>query len=261
MRFRKGNGVADAQLSLPLAWLSEEALLAALRTRGAGSLERVRFRPNRTRLVSLSADGRSLNVQTAFREAPSEVLDAIAVFASSRRADARYREAIRRLRAWWDLRAVDDETVRGAGGPRAACCGTAEQQAFLRSAYERLNRHCFGGGLPDDVPLRLSARMSRRFGHVYYGRAGDGTRRVEEIALNVDLMISGNEAHFLDTLLHEMAHAEAWLLHGHRDHGRIWRRIASRVGCQPRACSAVRIRRRRRRTPAVTTVPTLRLPA
>ena len=260
-RHGRGNGSADGQLSLPLAWLTEADFLAILRARGATSLDRVRFRPNRTRLVSLSADGRSLSVQTAFREAPGDVLDAIAVFASSRRADRAYREAIRRLRTWWDRRSLDDPAEPDRSRARAPCCGTPEQQAFLRSAYERLNRHCFDGTLPEDVPLRLSARMSRRFGHVYYGRSRDGARLIEEIALNIDLMIPGNEKHFLDTLLHEMAHAEAWLVHAHRDHGALWRRIATRVGCQPRACSTVRIRRRRRRAPAVTTIPRLRLPA
>lgn len=260
MRFRTRHGQgADEQLSLPLNWLSEQDFLKAMRARGAHALERVRFRPNRTRLVSLSSDGRSLNVQSSFRAAPGDVLDAIAAFASARRADRRYREAIRRLRMWWDGQAAEHAIVPGTA--RAPCCGTAEQQAFLRSAYERLNRHAFGGRLPDDVPMRLSARMSRRFGHVYYGHAEDRSRVVEEIALNVDLMIPGNEKHFLDTLLHEMAHAEAWIEHAHRDHGATWRRIAVRVGCQPRACTAVRIRRRRRRAPAVTTVPKIRLPA
>lgn len=258
-RKEAGRADSDAQLSLPLTWMSEAEFLAALRMRGATALECVRFRPNRTRLVSLSADQRSLNVQTAFREAPSDVLDAIATFASAQRRNRRYRDAIRRLREWWDVRVLDDDMLR-ADGVRAPCCGTPRQREFLRTAFERLNRLRFAGALPADVPLRLSARMSRRFGHVYYGRTAAGTPLIDEIALNIDLMISGNEKHFLDTLLHEMAHAEAWLLHEHRGHGTIWRRIAGRVGCQPRACSAVRIRRRRRGEQPVTTIPRLRLP-
>ncbi|MGH7504539.1 MAG: SprT-like domain-containing protein, partial [Longimicrobiales bacterium] len=62
----------------------------------------------------------------------------------------------------------------------------------------------------------------------------------------------------VDTLLHEMAHAEAWLLHAHREHGRPWRTVARRVGCEARACSTVRIRRRRRRERPAETVPNVR---
>src|SRR5690606_17531903 len=80
-------------------------------------------------------------------------------------------------------------------------------------------------------------------------------RAVLEIALNVDLMLRANDRHRLDTLLHEMAHAEAYLLHGERGHGAHWRRIARRVSCEPRACSDVRIARRRRRADPVTRVP------
>jgi hypothetical protein len=252
---RNGHRHPD-QLSLALSWLSEEDFLAALKRRGATSLERVRFKPNRTRLVSLSADRKSLNVQASFRAAPGDVIDAIAVFATAPRVNAAYRAAIRRLRVWWETQTEGfDAQVAANGGRRAACCGTAEQRAFLASAYERLNRLRFGERLPGDIPIRLSSRMSRRFGHVHYGRMPDGRRFVEEIALNVDLMIRGNEKHFLDTLLHEMAHVEAWVLHGHRDHGPLWRCIAERVGCEPNACSAVRIRRRHRRAPQVTSVP------
>lgn len=262
-----GNGHSrqrggDDQLSLPLSWLAEEDFLAALRRRGAVSLERVRFKPNRSRLVSLSADRRSLNVQTSFRAAPGEVLDAIAVFASAPRSNAAYRAAIRRLRAWWETQTSElDEQVAMNGGRRSApCCATEAQRGFLVGLYQRLNRQRFGSRLPEDIPIRLSQRMSRRFGHVHYGRINGTRRTIEEIALNVDLMIPGNEKHLLDTMLHEMAHVEAWVLHGQRDHGAIWRAIAKRVGCEPAACSTVRIRRRRRRTPLVTSVPHLRLP-
>src|SRR5690606_33180444 len=91
-------------------------------------------------------------------------------------------------------------------------------------------------------------------GQIRYDDAG-AERAVLEIALNVDLMLRANDEHRLDTLLHEMAHAEAYLLYGERGHGPRWRRIARRVGCEPRACSAVRIARRRRRDDPVTRVP------
>jgi predicted SprT family Zn-dependent metalloprotease len=75
-------------------------------------------------------------------------------------------------------------------------------------------------------------------------------------ALNVDLMLETKEQALVDTLLNDMAHAEAWLMHGHRGHGGVWRAIARRVGCEARACSDMRIRRRRRNTD-LTRVPLL----
>src|SRR5690606_7279653 len=116
------------------------------------------------------------------------------------------------------------------------------------------NQACFGGRLPPDIRIRLSNRMRRRLGQIRYDDAGP-ERAVLEIALNVDLMLHANDEHRLETMLHEMAHAEAYLLYGERGHGPRWRRIARRVGCEPRACSDVRIARRRRRTDPVTRVP------
>ncbi|NIP78304.1 MAG: hypothetical protein GWM90_03535, partial [Gemmatimonadetes bacterium] len=80
------------------------------------------------------------------------------------------------------------------------------------------------------MPLRVSRRMTRSLGTIRYGRgtdAGEGAagrvgagRTVAEIAISAQLLEPGNRAVLEDTLLHEMAHAEAWLLHGHRGHGR-----------------------------------------
>jgi len=107
----------------------------------------------------------------------------------------------------------------------------------------------------------------RRLGHVQYGgpprrrpgaEGGTDVRSVTEIALNVHLLLPGNGRALRDTLLHEMAHAEAWLRHGHRGHGRIWQRLAARVGCEPLACSEMRVRRRRRGTPPTEAVPVVR---
>jgi hypothetical protein len=160
------------------------------------------------------------------------------------------------MRSWWEGQIAPEHAPNGAGGRAFPCSGTEAQRAFLADLYTRLNGAFFDGSLPD-VRVRLSDRMVRRFGHVFYGATRSGERYVEEIALNIDLMVSGNGAHLLDTLLHEMAHVEAWLVHGHRDHGRDWRQIARRVGCEARACSYVRIRRRRRRGPPVTRVPAI----
>lgn len=240
----------DEQLSLPLAHLDEAGMLGALRVRGATSLERVRFKRNRSRMISLSLDHRSLNLQECFRAAPGPVLDAIAMFVCARSHNAEFRRAVARMRRWWDGQEGEDGAPEARPSPSSA---TPEQAAYLVLLYRRLNVVHFGGVLPPDVPLRVSDRMSRRFGHIHYTRR-DGRRGVGEIALNIDLFLRGNERHLEETLLHEMAHAEAWIVHGHRGHGGIWRTIARRVGCEDRACSRVRIRQRTRGA-RVTDVP------
>ena len=59
----------------------------------------------------------------------------------------------------------------------------------------------------------------------------------------------------LDTLIHEMAHIEAWLLHNDGGHGDDWKRIARRVGCVDLACAGRGPRRRGRGQPPTDRVP------
>jgi hypothetical protein len=250
----------------PAAPLTADQLLRELRARGAVSLRRIAFRDNRHRLLSVSRDGATLNAHAAFRLATPELIDQLGLFLTAGRRSNAYADAVRALRDWEGARegvrvaAERDEDERPPR--RAPCEGTPEQQAFLSSLYARLNRAMFDGLLPDDLPLRLSHRMRRKFGVVRYARAvADGQRRVIEIALNIDLFLEGNERELVDTLLHEMAHAEAWLLHAHAGHGRTWRTIAHRVRCEARSCTHRRIRRRARRRDRVTRVPGLREPA
>lgn len=242
--------------------LTPHDFLAELRARGADGVRRVVFRRTRSTIFSLTRYGRVLNLNAAFAAAPPELLDAFAVVArtGARRTRA-YDRAVHTIRNWPPLAAALEEARarhQANGGGRATrsapCCGTPEQRAYLRDLYARLNQACFGGRLPPDIPLRLSNRMRRRLGQIRYDDAG-AERTVLEIALNVDLMLRANDAHRLETLLHEMAHAEAYLLYGERGHGARWRQIARRVGCEPRAFSDVRIARRRRRADPVTRVP------
>jgi hypothetical protein len=234
----------DGQLSLELAWLSEDDMLRELRFRDVTHVTRLRFRANRSRLISLSADRASLNLHECFRSAPADVIDAVATFARSLRDSPSYRRAIERMRKWHEAQIEGTERDVEVVGP---CCATDAQRRFLASLYRQLNHLHFAGALPGVLPVRLSDRMSRRLGHVGY-MTNLGERAVLEIALNVDLMLEGNERALVDTLLHEMAHAEAWLKHAHRGHGGVWRGIAQRVGCEARACSDMHIRRRRRNT-------------
>jgi hypothetical protein len=246
---------SDQQLSLSVVWLTEEEILGALRARGLDFLSEIRFRPNRSRLISLSADRRRLNLHECFRAAPGRVIDAVAAFATAPARSRAFRQAVERMREWHEGQVAE----YGLGEPIASC-GTADQLSYLVSAYQQLNASHFRGALPRDLPIRLSDRMSRRFGHVSYARAVHGDRKVAELALNIDLLLPGNEKALVDTLLHEMAHVEAWLVHGHREHGRIWRDVARRVGCEAKACTHMRLKRRKAGG-AVTHVPALRLPA
>jgi hypothetical protein len=242
------------QLALPLAWLTEAEFIDAMRLRGVRGLCRVRYRPNRSRLISLSQDSSALNLHECFRGATDPVLDAIAMFLRSGAGDEQQREAVRVMRAWSEGQSPNDYLESGPreGSPSA---GTREQMAFLTASYRHLNRERFDGRLPENVRMRLSQRMVRRFGHVEYRRRNDA-RAIAEIALNIDLLLEGNERPLLDTMLHEMAHIEAWVVRGHRGHGLPWQRVAERVGCEVNSHSHVRIRRRRNGT-EVTRVPDL----
>jgi hypothetical protein len=102
--------------------------------------------------------------------------------------------------------------------------------------------------LGNDTPARPAVRATP-----------DAAMHATQLALNIDLLLPGNEKALLDTMLHEMAHVEAWLVHGHREHGRIWRDVARRVGCEAKACTHMRMRRRKGGD-AVTHVPKLKLP-
>jgi predicted SprT family Zn-dependent metalloprotease len=99
--------------------------------------------------------------------------------------------------------------------------------------------------------------MRSALGYMVPGEERGGERWVQEIALNVDLMLEGNGAERVDTLLHEMAHAADYLLSGHRGHGASWRAWARRAGCRPGRLYDRPVQTRRRRTAAVTRVPPL----
>lgn len=221
-----------------------DRLLAGLRARGAG-IRRVRYRDNRTVLLSVSRDGRTLNCHTAFQAAPARIMDAIALFLRSRRGSPDYRRALDRIRGWDGARkGLERARRRGIRrSDRILAAPPTPEAAAVGRIYRRFNRSRFGGRLPD-VPIRISRRMTRSLGTISYGGRGE-ERRVSEIAISADLLKPRNLAVLEDTLLHEMAHAEAWIRHGHRGHGAIWRTIAERVGCTPRALIHARVRGRR----------------
>lgn len=246
----------------PIRVLTAEAFVAQLATRRIRFVERVRFKNNRNRIITLGRDGSTLHIHACFQESPDPVLDAVATFLKAGRRSQAYREAIEALREYWlqkgraggwAAEADDAEVI--ASTRKLPSCGTAQQAAFLRELYDRLNVIHFGATLPAYVQLRISDRMESRFGHMRYHTLRSGERVALEIAVNHNLFLKGNEQNLVDTMLHEMTHIEAWLEHGHRAHGPVWRRIAKRVGCEPRACSGRLIRRRRSGGPPITRVP------
>lgn len=239
-----------------------ETFKAALKRRGAAALERVTFRRNRSTVWSLTQRGTALNLHEAYRNAPSHILDAFAVIVRSGGVGTKpSRHAGTVVLDWPELvRALEE--VRSADHRRRrrrpqSCCGTEEQRAYLRALYRYFNRTRFDDMLPDDIPLRLSNRMRSSLGHMMPGRHRNGHRYVVEIALNVDLLLAGNGAERVDTLLHEMAHAADYLTSGECGHGRSWRAWARYVGCRPTTLYDRPVRRRRSRKTAVTRVPPL----
>ncbi len=219
---------------------SRDPVLRALKARGS-KIEEVRYRENRAVLLSISRDGRTLNTHACFREAPPNVVRAITTFVSAPRRSVEYRAALDLIRNWEG--AKRGLRVARRTRPRRRPSRDAECTAPVRALFDRFNRTRFDGSLPV-IPIRLSGRMTRTLGTISYDSVG-GRRRVREIALSADLLIPHNRAALEDTMLHEMAHAEAWLRHGHRGHGPAWRSVAERVGCTPRALTRTRIRRRR----------------
>lgn len=242
--------------------LSSDDLRRALARRGCRSVTCIRFKKNRGRIISLSKDGRTLHIHACFQEANEEAMNAVVTFLKAGRRSYAYREAIRSMRDFFDANAAKYVSITGEEEDhrvardvqRLPCVGTSAQRAFLREAYGRFNAGHFENRLPANVRMRLSNRMKSRLGHVRYHTTAAGERVVLELALNIHLLLPGNEAVLLDTVLHEMTHIEAWLVHGERGHGRQWKQIANRVGCEATACSTQPIRRRRKQVP-ITEVP------
>lgn len=240
---------------------SEAEILALLRKRGARRLKEIRFRANKSTIWSLTQGGNVLNLHVGYRKAPRHVLEAFAVIASSARSSsAHYRQATATVRNWPGLESAMEEIAIQAGDRRllrlepGPCVATDPQLRFLRRLYRHLNRQRFSGLLPDDLPVRLSARMVSRLGQMVPALRF-GRRVVVELALNVDLMLPGNDREMVETLAHEMAHAADYLVSGRNGHGPSWRRWAHLAGCDPVACTDRPIRHRRSLRERVDRVP------
>ena len=252
-----------------MARLTEAEVVTALRERGVPGIRRVAFRSNRSTILSLSPGGGRLSLHEAFAHATPKILDALAVYLTEgQRRTVGFRQASRTIRGWRRLdRAMKAERRRAgvrsrprrrgrvekpAPGPDSA---TLAQRRYLEALYRHYNRTLFGNRLPDDVCVRLSSRMKSRLGQVKLWRDRWGRRSVIELALNADLMLPENDDNRIDTLLHEMAHIDAWLYHGDGGHGEAWKECARRVGCIDLACAGRGPRRRGRGQPPTDRVP------
>lgn len=267
----RGDARGDTSDEENMRARSSEETLRELRSRGAKRLKRVNFRANRSTIWSLTQDATVLNLHVAYRRAPSSILDAFATIVRGRGwRTAAVREASAKVRDWPGLTPVLD-AVRTSHAQRQKralsrcdgddevthCCATPEQRAYLKALYRYLNKTRFDGLLPDDIPVRLSSRMSVSLGHMIPGRDRRRGRFVVELALNVDLMLEGNGAERMDTLIHEMAHVADWLLDGKYGHGETWRKWARHAGCRAESRYDRPVVRRRRRRQPVTRVPPL----
>ena len=246
--------------------LTANDFLREVHRRGATRISRVTFRRNRSTVWSLTQNGTVLNVHSAYRSASPDLLDAFATLAREGGIESREsRRAARAISAWPELESAirearDAHHTRdrtGSAGALTHCCATPGQRSYLRALYRYFNRTRFDGALPDDIPVRLSRRMRSALGHMLPGENEARGRYVIEIAINVDLLLEGNGAERIDTLLHEMAHVADYLCSGARGHGRSWREWARRVGCQPTTLYERPVISRARRRDAVTRVPPL----
>lgn len=248
-----------------------DELLGELRARGAGGLVAVSFRANRSTIWSLTRNATVLNLHVVYRTATAAILDAFATIVRERAGStAEVERACRVVEAWPPLKPAIEELRaarasrrrNGAGdceqeGDATSCCATPPQRAYLRALYTYFNDTRFGGLLPDDVPVRLSSRMTSSLGHMLPGVDGEGRPRVVEIALSSDLMLVGNGPERVDTLLHEMAHVADYLVDGNRGHGASWKRWARSAGCRAQTLFDRVVARRLDRREAVTRVPPL----
>lgn len=246
--------------------LTTTDFLFELHRRGAKRITCVTFRKNRSTIWSLTRDGRVLNVHDAYRRASPALLDAFATVAiEGEVGSSAAKKAATVISAWPEL-ADEIRRLRNAHDTRRReadehgmthCCATPEQRSYLHAVYGYFNHTRFDGTLPTDISIRLSRRMRSALGHMMPGERTDGSRYVVEIALNCDLMLSGNGAERADTLLHEMAHVADWMQSGELGHGASWKAWARHAGCQPTRLHERPVRYRRNRRHPVSRVPPL----
>lgn len=88
------------------------------------------------------------------------------------------------------------------------------------------------------IPIRVSSRMSKQWGHCTATRPCGGRFTIKELAFSDRLLKYATPEHVLDTVRHEYAHAYVFLAHQKNDgHGRIWKSAAVKFGAPPSRCN------------------------
>ena len=199
-----------------------DTFLSVLQAHGLRGVRALVFTRNRRTMVSLG--GGVLRVHAAFVDAPVPVLQAIAVFATTR-TRAR-RNAARELIVSYPI-PLRPPSRRPASQHDA----DLPVAARLTLMHAELNREHFAGSLAS-LQIQVSRRLARRLGH-YAPRSvtgGDG-----EIVISLRHIRRDGWSEASHTLLHEMVHQ--WQDETGRpvDHGAGFRARCRSVGIAPAA--------------------------
>ena len=191
-------------------------------------VDQLLFTRNRRTMVSLARG--VMRVHEGFADAPPAVLDAIAIFATSR--NRARRTAARDVIVAFPV-AIRPLTRR----PATAHLSDAPLAARLTYLHQQLNRRHFGDALAP-LEIQVSRRLARRLGH-YTPRSQTGTAAGEIVLSHRHIKRDGwVEAEH--TLLHEMVHQ--WQDETGRsvDHGPGFRAKCREVGIEPAATRLIR---------------------
>ena len=209
----------------------EQRLRARFESLGVRPIERLQLTDNHTVMVSFNRR-RELRVHRGYADAPDDVLRAIVRFVAPGTPQEQRRAARREIIAYHGVVDRPGPPPRRRERARPA---DAPLVSRLESEFAELNARHFDAGLPA-IPIRLSARMRTRLGHLTLDRDG----RPTEITISRQHLARHEWAEVTGTLLHEMVHL--WqCANGHAvDHGTTFRRKAREVGAYAAARRWVR---------------------
>jgi predicted SprT family Zn-dependent metalloprotease len=217
--------------SRPSAGMTDNTnpILAAVNAAGA-CFQRLVFTRNRRVLVSVGGRGRTLRLHAGFREAPPEVIHAVAAM-YVRSEEAARKHARATVRDFIASRGFDLPDPVPHTRPRRTAPSDHEHAERLGIEFDRINAEHFGGELPR-VPIALSGRMRRRNGHF--------SPHPLEIVISRRLFTDAAIGEAEQTLRHEMIHLWQHVSGGKPGHGADFRRWARRLDVHPRATRVVR---------------------
>ncbi|XP_063956469.1 germ cell nuclear acidic protein-like isoform X2 [Lytechinus pictus] len=97
---------------------------------------------------------------------------------------------------------------------------------LTQKLFKLYNESIFESKLPSDFSITWNNRMRKTAGFCFYKkRLGDRTARIE-----LSVKVCDSAERLRDTLVHELCHAAAWLIHGVSDgHGKFWKYWAAKA--------------------------------